>query len=220
MGGIVGLSGTCEDEDMNDYLGALFATLGASLSLNGDGGSVRGWAVSVGIGLVAGVSTMLGQWAVLAINRVRGLRMAMTLLTSAAGMLLKGAIQSALFILLGNLFLGVDLSLSQVLPLVLASYGPFWFGFLVVLPYTGPGIARILNVWVLLAMWSFAIVSLGLTRPNALLLTLGAWLGAQLIDWCFELAPIRLATRVFRWVSGSEGVTSDDLMRAAEDRRV
>lgn len=220
MGGIVGLSGTCEDEDMNDYLGALFATLGASLSLNGDGGSVRGWAVSVGIGLVAGVSTMLGQWAVLAINRVRGLRMAMTLLTSAAGMLLKGAIQSALFILLGNLFLGVDLSLSQVLPLVFASYGPFWFGFLVVLPYTGPGIARILNVWVLLAMWSFAIVSLGLTRPNALLLTLGAWLGAQLIDWCFELAPIRLATRVFRWVSGSEGVTSDDLMRAAEDRRV
>lgn len=204
---------------MNDYLEALFATLGASLSLDGAPLAMDGWAVPVGIGLVASVSTMLGQWALLAINRVRGLRKLFTLVTSVLGMLVTGAIQALLFIFLGQMFLGVDLTVSQVLPIVLAAYGPYWFGFLVVLPYTGSGVARILSVWTLLALWTFAETNLVLTRPNALILSLGAWLGAQFINWLFELAPLKLASRIFRWVSGSERLTGRDLMDAADRRQ-
>lgn len=201
-----------------DYLGALISTLASALRLTGqlsNCGQFQ-WSVPIGIALVGGISTMLGQSVVLAINRVRGARRFATLLASGIGLVAVGVIQAAILALLTHWVVGGNWGLEVLVPIVLVAYAPYWFGFLVFLPYSGPGIARVLSVWMLVTMWMMIETSLGLARPVALILTLGAWLGTLALNWVFEYSPLRLSERIFRAITGRPIIGVKDLMSAGD----
>lgn len=202
------------------YLSALVGTVGCGLSL--DSACVAqqaagfGWSVPAGIAVLGGVSLMGGQWALLAINRVGRWRALLTLAISGIGTLLTGAIEALLVAACGWLMLGHSPRLIVLLPRVLIALAPYWLGFLVVLPYTGPGVARILKVWHLLVLWQLLRPVLDASGANALLVAGIAWLAAQAFDVVVDRSPLRLRERLFRLVSGSPGWTGRDLMASAE----
>ena len=117
---------------------------------------------------------------------------------------------------LGWLLLGGSPRIGAVLPSVLIAFAPYWLGFLVVLPYTGPGVARIVKVWHLLLLWQLLRPALGVGSTAALAVAAAAWLAAEAIDVAIERSPIRLRERVFCLVSGSPGLTGRDLMASAK----
>lgn len=199
---------------LTDYLGALMSTFLSALRLGGQLPNLGQfhWSVPIGIALVGGVSTMLGQSVVLAINRVRGARRFATLLASGIGLVAQGVIQAATLALLTRFVVGDRWGLEILVPIVLVAYAPYWLGFLVFLPYSGPGIARLLSVWMLVAMWTMTATNLGLARPTALVLTLGAWLGTLGVNWVFEYSPLRLSERIFGLITGRRVITVRDLM--------
>lgn len=204
---------------IGEFLGALIRTFNAAIAADPQAISVLGrfgWSVPIGIALVGGISFMLGQSAVLAINKVTRLRGALTLLAAGLGIVVMAAIEASLAGLAGRLLFGDVLGVREIMPSVLISYAPFWFGFLVLLPYSGPVVARVLHVWHFVLLWTLLVPLLNVGPTPALLVAAIAWLSTTGLDWLVEHSPLRLRERVFRWVSGSAGVTSRDLMRRAK----
>lgn len=204
---------------LGEYLRALFRTFGEVIGLSPDAldaAGVFGWAVPAGIAVIGGVSIMVGQSIVLAINRVTRLRGTLTLLTAGLGVLAIGTMEALMASLATMLLMDSPFHFSDLLPSVLVSYAPYWFSALVLLPYTGPGIQRLLNVWHLAAMWTLLVPVLDAGRSAALAVAASAWLTTMLLDWAIERSPLRLRERVFNLVSGSKGLTGRDVLASAK----
>lgn len=203
---------------VGDYLAALSGTARQVLVLNADAlqSTTRfGWAVPIGIAMVAGIAMMTGQSVVLAINKVSRRRGLLTMLASGVAMLLIGAIEALIVSGLGRLILGNSHHVTELLPSVLIAFAPYWLGFLVLLPYTGPGVARLLEVWHLLALWMLLIPVLATTPSGALAVAAAAWLSTVLLALLVDNSPLRLRERFFRWVSGTRGLTPRDMLASA-----
>lgn len=174
-----------------------------------------GWSVPIGIAVIAGVSIMVGQSILLAINRVSRVRGALTLLASGVGTVLMAAIEASMVALLGRVILGNSPDVADLLPTVLIAFAPYWFGFLVLLPYSGPGVARALEVWHLIALWLLLIPVLHAGRWSALLVAAAAWLATAAVHTFADNSPLRLRERAFRWSSGTRGLTWRDVRESS-----
>lgn len=200
------------------FLGALLGATSRAMRLDSTAlsvGSGFGWWVPVGVALVAGISVFLGQGVVLAINRVRGLRRLLTMIAAAIGMVAAGAVEAVLVSIAGFIALGDWRHLDVLLPTVLLASAPYWLGFLVAVPYSGPGIARLLNAWHLVCLWALLVPVLGVGRIPALLVAGIAWLATMALDWINEHSPLRLRERVFRLITGTKGLTGADVLAAS-----
>ncbi|NLA29293.1 MAG: hypothetical protein GX875_06540, partial [Propionibacterium sp.] len=95
---------------LGEYLSASTGAVRCALGLNApcvmEETARLGWVVPVSVAVVAGTSLMLGQWAILAINRVGRWRTLLTLAISGLGMLLTGVIEALLVALCGWMLLG------------------------------------------------------------------------------------------------------------------
>lgn len=203
---------------VGDYLAGLVSTAGMALALDPDAlvlAGDSGWQLPVGIAVVAGVSIMIGQSLVLALNHVGFRRGALTLIASGLGMVLVGLVEALMVWLAARIVLAAAPGVGALLPGVLIAFAPYWLGFLVLLPYTGPIIARGLKVWHLLALWTLLTAVLATDRGTALLIAAAAWLSTAAVNLLVEHSPLRLRQRVFRLVSGSKGLTERDLMASA-----
>lgn len=203
---------------VGDYLAALLRSFVSAIAGRPETLAAAGrfgWAVPVGIAVVGGISLMIGQSMVLAINRVTRLRACLTLLSAGLGMPLLAGLEAAMAGTVGRLLIGEVPRAAVILPSVLVSYAPYWFGLLVLLPYSGPGLARLLHVWHFAVLWASLIPLLQAGPTTAMLVAAAAWLLTILIDWLVEHSSLRLRERLFRLVSGTPGLTSSDLMRAA-----
>lgn len=203
---------------VGEYLAALFATAGDVLRLNPQAlerVDRFGRSVPVGIAVVAGMSMLVGQSLLLAINRVGRRRGVLTMVTSGLGTVFIAVVEAVMVWAVANLLLEDAPGIGELLPIVLIAFAPQWLGFLVLLPFTGTGIARMLQVWHLLALWVMLTPVLGTGRPAALLVAAAAWLVTELIDVLVEHSPLRLRERLFRLVSGSAGRTWRDVMASA-----
>ena len=201
-----------------DYLVALFRTARQALGANPDAlqqAAGFGWAVPIGIAIVAGASMMTGQSLVLAINRVPRRRGVLTVAAAGLGSVAVAGLEAVLVWGLARLIVGESRPITELLPAVLVGFAPYWLGFLVLLPYTGPGIARVLQIWHVIALWTLLTPVLGTDRGTALLVTAGAWLATVAVDFVAEHSPLRLRERLFRLLTGSKAATSRDLMAAA-----
>lgn len=204
---------------LGEYLSASTGAVRCALGLNApcvmEETARLGWVVPVSVAVVAGTSLMLGQWAILAINKVGRWRTLLTLAISSLGMLLTGVIEALLVALCGWMLLGRSLRVAVLLPSVLIAFAPYWLGFLVLLPYSGPGIARALKVWHLLILWALLRPVLDASATGALAVAATAWIATQVLGLLADRPPIRLRERVFRLVSNSAGWTGRDLMESA-----
>ena len=200
------------------YLAALLGAVGRVLTLDADAlaqVAEFGWSVPVGVAVLAGMSIMIGQSIVLAINRVGRRRGVLTMVASGVGTLATGGLETLMVALLGRAILGNSPALGDLLPSVLIAFAPFWLGFLVLLPYSGPGVARGLQVWHLLALWTVLTPVLGADRGDALLVAGAAWLTTTGLGVLVDGSPLRLRERAFRLVSGSRGLTGRDVMASS-----
>jgi len=102
--------------------------------------------------ILAGISETLGQCVVLFVNKVRPLRFIASLLL--AGIVFALGAFSWMFTswLIATYAFGVHESIITVIQVVCLAYAPQLFGFLILLPYMGPLIRRLLYAWSFLAM--------------------------------------------------------------------
>jgi len=203
---------------IGDFFGALLAAANRAMRLDPTAlttGTRFGWWVPVAVALISGVSITLGHGVVLAINRVRGFRRMLTMLASGIGTVLTGTLEALMIALAGHVVTGASLNVMDLLTPVLLSSAPYWLGFLVAVPYSGPGIARGLNVWHLVCLWALLIPVLDVGRTIALTVAAAGWLATTALGWLVEHSPLRLRERVFRLVSGTKGLTSEDVLASS-----
>lgn len=141
-----------------DYLATLWRVIGKALWLEPDllaaaGAAVdtatapRAFALAIGVVLLAGVSSLVGQSTALFINRVPRSRFVLSLVLNAV-LLVGGWLVWALVLwLVGRVLFPVTPIFQTLLLLVALSYAPLVFGFLILIPWLGTFIQRLLYTW-------------------------------------------------------------------------
>ena len=109
------------------------------------------WVVA-GIVFLAGASTLLGQSAVLFINRVRKSRFVISLITNGLIFIVSYIVWGFIVWLAGRILFDIDPPWGQFVRMVGLSTAPLVFGFLVLIPWMGPFVGKVLNVWSLLIL--------------------------------------------------------------------
>lgn len=170
-------------------------------------------ALAITVAVLAGVSTLLGNSVVLFLNGIRGVRFAISLVVNSLGFVLLYAVQALVIALVGYALTGERLALTVATWAVLLSTAPMIFGFFALIPYLGPGIARILQAWGVVALWAIAGALYRVDRWTALLITLVGWGAMQLVSWVLA-GPLSLFGRwVWRVTTGHPTMlTAQDLL--------
>lgn len=107
-------------------------------------------AIVLGVSILGGISLLAGQTFILALNRVRPTRIFITLLLNGLLYSVNLSIWAILLWFIGEQVLRVDIPLRETVRLVLLTSAPMLFSFLVIMPYLGTPILRILQVWSLI----------------------------------------------------------------------
>lgn len=169
--------------------------------------------IAVTIAALAGISTLLGDSVVLFLNRVRGWRFAVTMLLNALGFVLLYALQALVIAIVGPLIVGHTPGLATVTRGVLIATAPMIFGFLVLIPYLGPAIARVLQAWGLLVLWLVNDVLFQTDLWTALVITGIGWGVMQLLSWSLSRPIGWIGDRIWRVVTGKPSMmTGRDLL--------
>ena len=132
-------------------------------------------AISIAIAIVAGASSLLGNSAVLFLNRIRGAQFALALFLNGLVLVALYAVEASAVMVLGSIFLGGNPPAWLVFRAVMLSTGPLVFGILTLAPYVGPAIARILQAWSAVILWAIVAALYGGNQWATLGVTLGAW---------------------------------------------
>lgn len=169
--------------------------------------------VAITIAILAGASTLLGNSVVLFLNRVRGVRFGLSLLFNGLGFVVLYATQALIIALVGFLMTGQRLDLGISTWAVLLATAPLVFGFFELIPYMGPGIARLLQAWGLVALWLIVDVRYQVGYWRALVIVAIGWGVMQLVSWAMSRPMALLGARVWRAITGRPTlVTAQDLL--------
>lgn len=170
--------------------------------------------VVVTIVFLAGAAQLLGQSAVLFLNRVRPGRFLASLLLGGAVYLFGLLVWSVLIWLIGSAA-GFSASFDLVARQVGLGTAPLIFSIFVLIPYAGPFIGRILSVWTLLVTVGMLRFTYGTDFFTALLIVGAGWLAVVLLNALVGRPIRRLRTQLFRRVADSElNATAQDLLRS------
>jgi hypothetical protein len=99
------------------------------------------------IAILGGAGLLLGQSVILFVNRVRPGRFALSLLINGFVFATSLIIWGIAIWAIGRFIFPTDPALGPVLRLVALSSAPYVFGFLVLIPYLGEFVYRVLSVW-------------------------------------------------------------------------
>lgn len=171
----------------------------------------RALLVSLTIAALAGVSTLLGNSVVLFLNRVRGWGFVVSLALNGLAMVGLYLAQAAVIAVVGYLVTAERLTAQLAITSVMLSTAPLLFEFFVLMPYLGPGVARVLQVWSLLSLWVIVAVTYDVDRWTALVITGAGWAIMQGASWLLAKPLTRLADRI--WVA----LTGHHTMLSAQD---
>jgi hypothetical protein len=141
-----------------DYLMDLWRVIGMALWLDpallqaagaaaGTEAGPRAFALAIGVVVVAGVSTLLGQSVTLFVNRVRPGRFALSLVMNGLLLVVGWLIWALVLWTIGIWAFPITPTYRTTLLLIALSYAPLAFGFLILIPWMGPFIQRLLYVW-------------------------------------------------------------------------
>jgi hypothetical protein len=169
--------------------------------------------VSFTIAMLAGASTLLGNSVVLFLNRVRGTRFVVSLVLNGLSMVGLYVAQAAVIAGVGYLVTGERLTLVIAAKAVMLATAPMIFGFFQLMPYLGPGVARVLQAWGLVALWVIVGVLYGVNRWTALLITGAGWAIMQGASWLLARPLTKVANAIWYRVSGHRTMlTGEDLL--------
>lgn len=166
-----------------------------------------GWVV-LAVALLGGASLLLGQSVILFVNRVTPRRFAFSLLLNGVLFTLGLVVWALAIWLSGRLLFTAQIPFSKVLRMVGLGAAPYVFGFLVLLPYAGNAIGKLLSVW------SFLIVLVALTTlangnfGAALLCTTLGWLLITVISATIGRPIVHARNTLWRRLTGADANTS------------
>jgi hypothetical protein len=135
-----------------DFIGRLWQGIGLALSFSPDllqrvEAYPESRTLIITMAILAGMSLLLGQSAVLFLNRVKPGRFVVSLIVNGLLYVLSLMVWGFSIWLIGSWLFEVNQPLGTVMRLVALGAAPFIFGFLILMPYLGLMVARILYVW-------------------------------------------------------------------------
>lgn len=184
----------------------------------------RSGLLTLGIAIIGGISQLLGQSVILFVNRVKPGRFAFSLLLNGLTYFIGIMVWGTAIWLSSRVLFRVDDSYATVLRMVTLGAAPFVFGFLVLIPYAGVFIGRVLGVWSLLIVLTAVNFTYGFAFwQGAVVVTLG-WLLMMLLSNTIGKPVVALRNVMFRKVVGTSlDATTRDILTAfageSEDER-
>lgn len=195
---------------MGEYLSLLWEVVLRSLRLDQtvfQDATTGEWSIFIpfSIAFVGGVSLLLGQSVILFANRVRPPRFLASLLLNGVlyvGSLVvwAGAIRWA-----GWLIARERIPPDEIISIMMLTAAPMVFGFLILIPYLGPLINRVLNIWSFLIAYQiimFRYETMGRWQPW-IIVGIG-WLFTILINNTIGWPIISISQRIRNWVAGAD----------------
>ena len=179
-------------------------------TLNNSG--MRGWLVA-GVVFLAGVSTLLGQSVILFVNRVRKGRFFFSLAVNGLLYIFQFLVWGVVISLVARFLFQATPPAGTVVLLIGLSTAPYVLGFLVLMPYLGPFIGKVLNVWVFLLQVVMIEGAFGVEFiPGLISVGLG-WLVMLLMTNTIGKPVIALRNKIWQKVTGtSMDVTAQDIL--------
>lgn len=161
---------------------------------------------------VAGAfSKGLGEAGILFINRVTKIQFVRSLVMSTLILACAGLIWSSCIWISCRYALGMELDIFRVQMIVLASYTPFIFGFLIIIPHVGLLWQRLLMVWGLLITLAGLHFQFQLNLLQAIACSGVGWLAFYFLNYIFggfaERIRIRLLGRD-KWVKPKDAAVA------------
>ena len=187
----------------------LYAYVSANPSAN--------WLVA-GVVFLAGASTLLGQSVVLFVNRVRRGRFLFSLALNGVMYIISYLAWGAMIALVGRFLFSDPPAWGSVIRLVGLSTAPLIFGFFILIPWMGPFIGRVLNVWGFLILLSAVEFGFQIGFWQALLCVGLGWLLMLALHRAVGRPIVALRNRLWRRVIGSslDASTEDLLLQFAQ----
>ena len=162
-----------------------------------------GWVVA-GIVFLAGASTLLGESAVLFINRVSRGRFIISLITNGIIFLISYAVWGLTIYVIGRILFSANPPLSDFVRMVGLSTAPLVFGFFVLIPWMGLFIAKVLNVWSLIILIVIVEYEFKIGFWPAVLCVGLGWLVSLGLTNTIGRPVVALRNKVFQLVTGSK----------------
>jgi len=172
--------------------------------------------VTAAVAVLGGASLLAGESVVLFLNQVPRGRFLLSLLVNGVIFACTLAFWAVSIWWVGVQGLGVAVSLDSTLRLVGLGAAPFVFGFLVLAPYFGPTIARVLWVWSLLIMVQAVSFTFQVGLPAAVGCVGAGWVLVLLAGRTVGRPVIRLRNFLWRRLVGpTPHLSAQDILAAA-----
>jgi len=209
------------------YFAFLFTGIGHALRLDPEVFRVveeypqSGWVV-LGIVLLAGASMLLGQSAVLVINGVRGGRFALSLMVNGILYAVSFVVWGGIIALVGAILFKVDVSLWTLVRVIGLSTAPLVFGFLIMAPYIGPLIGKVLNLWSFLILLTIVAFEFRVGFWGAVITVGLGWFISLALSNTIGRPVVRLRNKVWQKVTGSpmEATAQDILLKFSAEEKI
>jgi hypothetical protein len=171
-----------------------------------------GWLV-VGVVFLAGVSTLLGESSILFVNRVRRSRFIISLITNGIVFLISYFVWGVTVYLVARVLFQLDPPWEQFVRMVGLSTAPLVFGFLVLIPWMGPFVGKLLSIWSLLILTNVVQFEFQITFWAAVFCVGLGWLASLIFSNTIGRPVVKLRNKVFQMVSGSRlNLQADDIL--------
>lgn len=175
----------------------------------------RSGLLTLGIAIVGGVSQLLGQSVILFVNRVKPGRFAVSLLLGGLTYFIGILVWGTTIWLSARVLFRVDDSYATVLRMVTLGAAPFVFGFLVLIPYAGVFIGRVLGVWSLLIVLTAVNFTYGFAFMQGVVVVTLGWLLMVLMSNTIGKPVVALRNVMFRKALGTNlDATTRDILTA------
>jgi len=171
-----------------------------------------------GVVFLAGASTLLGQSVVLFVNRVRRGRFVVSLLFNGMVYVVSYFACGITIALVGRLILPVEPDLGAVVRMIGLSTAPLIFGFFVLIPWMGPFIGKILNIWGVLILISVVEFGFQADLLRALIVVGSGWLIMMLLNNVIGRPIVALRNKLWHMVAGTslDADTKDLLLQFSQ----
>lgn len=176
-------------------------------------------AVILTIILLAGMSLLIGQSTILFINQVSPLWFALSLVVYGVLYVLRFALWAAAIWLLSMSLFGTSHAFGPLIRIVGLGSAPFVFGWIILLPYLGPFVARLLTIWSFLIVFHAVGYAWGIGFGETLVSVGGGWALTLVVTRAIGLPFVALRDRLRRRLTGAPWLSNpqDDLVRVAAD---
>jgi hypothetical protein len=205
-------------QDFFTYLENLFRAINLALTLDPrlfeavlDNPSAN--SIVLGIVFLAGASTLLGHSVVLFVNRVRRGRFFLSLSLNGVMYIISYLVWGAVIALIGTILFNDPPAPGAIIRMVGLSTAPLIFGFFILIPWMGPFVGRVLNIWGFLILVNVIEFGFQVSLLYALICVGLGWLLMMLLNNFVGRPVIALRNRMWQKVAGSSlDASTEDLL--------